>query len=197
MANLPSSSGMLSRLLSNVFNTTVASRCSASGRWWPQPDRHFSTKPDELSSLEPSNTDHSDVIVTKQGITLSKANAAPIYYKPKSTGPGYELVEHKKGELLANYTLFEAAVNKAKVPWVNYDGLTSEERTIHMAHMRAINDRKLTYLDPKTGYTVFTISHHLKRGKCCGSGCRHCAYEMVNAKEEIRSQKVWNGAFYT
>ncbi|PIC45237.1 hypothetical protein B9Z55_005325 [Caenorhabditis nigoni] len=193
MANLPSSSGMLSRLLSNVFNTSIASRCSASGRWWPQPDRQFSTKHDEKSSLE--RTDH-DVIVTKTGIKLSKENAAPVYYKPKSEGNGYELVEHKKGEMIANYTLFEAAVNKAKVPWVNYDGLTSEERTIHMAHMKAINDRKLTYLDPRTGYSVFTISHHLQKGKCCGNGCRHCAYEMVNAPEDVRSKKVWNGAFY-
>lgn len=158
--------------------------------------RRYSTTSEERSSLEKS-TNKTDVIVTPvQGIKLSKSEAAPVYSKPRSTGPGYELVEHKKGEMIANYTLFEAAVNKAKVPWVDYDGLTSEERTIHMAHMKAINDRKLTYIDPKTGYTVFTISHHLKREKCCGSGCRHCAYEMVNAKEEVRSTKVWNGAFY-
>lgn len=24
---------------------------------------------------------------------------------------------------------------------------------------------------------VYTASHHLKRGTCCGSGCRHCPYE--------------------
>ncbi|EGT55775.1 hypothetical protein CAEBREN_08725 [Caenorhabditis brenneri] len=196
MANLPSSSGMLSRLLSNVFSSTMASRCSASGRWWPQPDRLFSTNPDEKTSVKPVEKDSNNVIVTQQGIRLSKSDAAPVYYKPRSMGPGYELVEHKKGEMIANYTLFEAAVNKAKVPWVNYDGLTSDERTIHMAHMKAINDRKLTYRDPKTGYTVFTISHHLQKGKCCGNGCRHCAYEMVNAPEEVKSKKVWNGAFY-
>jgi hypothetical protein len=23
---------------------------------------------------------------------------------------------------------------------------------------------------------VFTAAHHLKRGSCCGSGCRHCPY---------------------
>ncbi len=26
------------------------------------------------------------------------------------------------------------------------------------------------------GKTVFTESFHLKRGYCCGSGCRHCPY---------------------
>jgi|CZKL01.1.fsa_nt_gi hypothetical protein len=25
-------------------------------------------------------------------------------------------------------------------------------------------------------YMVFTETYHLKRGYCCGSGCRHCPY---------------------
>lgn len=26
-------------------------------------------------------------------------------------------------------------------------------------------------------YMVFTAQAHLKKGKCCGSGCRHCPYD--------------------
>ncbi|MFN7928816.1 MAG: DUF5522 domain-containing protein [Blastocatellia bacterium] len=26
-------------------------------------------------------------------------------------------------------------------------------------------------------YVVFTADYHLRRGACCGSGCRHCPYE--------------------
>ena len=26
------------------------------------------------------------------------------------------------------------------------------------------------------GYRVFTEKHHLKRGYCCKSGCKHCPY---------------------
>lgn len=26
-------------------------------------------------------------------------------------------------------------------------------------------------------YMVFTAAYHLKRGYCCGSGCRHCPYK--------------------
>jgi Family of unknown function (DUF5522) len=26
-------------------------------------------------------------------------------------------------------------------------------------------------------YMVFTERYHLKRGTCCGSGCRHCPYK--------------------
>lgn len=31
------------------------------------------------------------------------------------------------------------------------------------------------YLTPE-GYRCFTEKHHLKRGYCCKSGCRHCPY---------------------
>lgn len=30
-------------------------------------------------------------------------------------------------------------------------------------------------------FWVFTEWNHLKRGYCCGSGCRHCPYPKVNA----------------
>jgi hypothetical protein len=31
------------------------------------------------------------------------------------------------------------------------------------------------YFDPG-GLMVFTAAYHLRRGYCCGSGCRHCPY---------------------
>ncbi len=31
------------------------------------------------------------------------------------------------------------------------------------------------YFTPE-GFLVFTEQYHLKRGYCCGSGCRHCPY---------------------
>ncbi|MEL6719163.1 MAG: DUF5522 domain-containing protein [Bacteroidota bacterium] len=39
------------------------------------------------------------------------------------------------------------------------------------------------------GRWVFTAEFHLKRGKCCGSGCRHCPYDHVNVhkKKEKRN----------
>jgi hypothetical protein len=27
---------------------------------------------------------------------------------------------------------------------------------------------------------VFTAQYHLKRGSCCGSGCRHCPYGFAD-----------------
>jgi len=34
------------------------------------------------------------------------------------------------------------------------------------------------------GLVVFTAAFHLKRGYCCGSGCRHCPYEHANVPGE-------------
>lgn len=31
------------------------------------------------------------------------------------------------------------------------------------------------YFDPN-GLMVMTAAYHLKRGYCCGNGCRHCPY---------------------
>ena len=36
-----------------------------------------------------------------------------------------------------------------------------------------------TYIDPATGYEVFT-SRHLKSRECCGSSCRHCPWGHRN-----------------
>lgn len=34
----------------------------------------------------------------------------------------------------------------------------------------------------ENGRWVFTAAFHLKRGKCCGSNCRHCPFEHVNVR---------------
>jgi hypothetical protein len=32
------------------------------------------------------------------------------------------------------------------------------------------------YYYTEEGYIVFTEQYHLKRGRCCQSGCKHCPY---------------------
>jgi hypothetical protein len=36
---------------------------------------------------------------------------------------------------------------------------------------------------------VFTAAYHLKRGSCCGSGCRHCPYGEGKASENEEPTK--------
>jgi len=33
------------------------------------------------------------------------------------------------------------------------------------------------------GMLVFTAAYHLRRGWCCGSGCRHCPYRVTEGAD--------------
>lgn len=46
-------------------------------------------------------------------------------------------------------------------------------------HALALEPPRDTYIDPASGYSVFT-QHYLKRRPCCGNGCRHCPWGHVN-----------------
>jgi ATP-binding cassette subfamily B (MDR/TAP) protein 1 len=51
-------------------------------------------------------------------------------------------------------------------------------------HDRACAKQETFYVDPASRYRVFTEYAHLQRGKCCGSGCRHCPYGHENVKDD-------------
>jgi hypothetical protein len=53
----------------------------------------------------------------------------------------------------------------------------SDDR-IAAAHDRAVAAGEPGYLDPDTGFFVFTSAALAARGECCGSGCRHCPYPL-------------------
>lgn len=72
---------------------------------------------------------------------------------------------------------------------------TEEELTIHRVHTEACQAKKQMYVDPSSGYKVFTEYAHLQRGKCCGSACRHCPYGQVNVKDPAM-KKHFNSLFY-
>ena len=38
------------------------------------------------------------------------------------------------------------------------------------------------------GYIVLTEKFHLKKGFCCGNGCKHCPYDFVNVAEPKRTE---------
>jgi ATP-binding cassette subfamily B (MDR/TAP) protein 1 len=61
------------------------------------------------------------------------------------------------------------------------------------AHQEAVEAGAMYYKDPETGYSVITSLAHQKRGKCCGSGCRHCPYDHQNVKD--KSRKIKQPAF--
>ena len=61
---------------------------------------------------------------------------------------------------------------------------------IEEIHTIALQSKSKTYIDPKTGFTVFTEFAHLKRGKCCGNVCRHCPYGWENVSYRDNKGKV-------
>ena len=73
------------------------------------------------------------------------------------------------------------------------DLMAVEEHGFDKIHREACDAGKHTYIDPATGYQVFTEVAHKKRGKCCGSGCRHCPYSHENVKDKASkiSQPAW------
>ena len=40
----------------------------------------------------------------------------------------------------------------------------------------------------RDGLVVLTSTYHLKRGKCCGTGCVHCPYDYENVTEPERTR---------
>lgn len=60
-------------------------------------------------------------------------------------------------------------------------------------HEKACAAGDLVYIDPETGYSVFTEIAHKRRGKCCGSGCRHCPFEHENVKD--KANRIQQPAF--
>jgi hypothetical protein len=56
-------------------------------------------------------------------------------------------------------------------------------RAAQEAHDRAVAAGEAGYLDPDTGFFVFTAAALAERGECCGSGCRHCPYTERNSSE--------------
>ncbi|HWF41550.1 MAG TPA: DUF5522 domain-containing protein [Acidothermaceae bacterium] len=52
----------------------------------------------------------------------------------------------------------------------------ADDPHIAAVHAKAMADGEDGYLDPTTGFFVFTADFLERRGFCCGNGCRHCPY---------------------
>lgn len=53
---------------------------------------------------------------------------------------------------------------------------------IQELYVKEMIEKKLPDFYHENGKKVMTESYHLKRGYCCGSGCRHCPYEPTHEK---------------
>jgi hypothetical protein len=46
------------------------------------------------------------------------------------------------------------------------------------------------YYYNEAGLVVFTSDYLLKRGTCCGSGCKNCPYHYLNVAEPLKSKLI-------
>ena len=60
---------------------------------------------------------------------------------------------------------------------------TDEQRAIHD---RAVALGLRHYVDPETGYWVFTAIQLKDKGACCGQGCRHCPWSTEEQRRAGR-----------
>lgn len=76
----------------------------------------------------------------------------------------------------------------------------SDIEDITALHDAAMSRGEPSYIDPATGYSVFTAATHKARGKCCGCGCRHCPYNhagvpMADRASRIKAPALLSGSF--
>jgi len=190
----------LVRLLSpSSFFAEKTSKALASGRWWPQPERRFSSS--ISMEIESSSTTSGESAVsrlpTAEELDLKRENALPIFAPRRGNGKlTYKLVPGRKGELMAGYTLFVDSIRKCELNWHPYDTMTKAEKTVYISHIKAVEARKLEYTDPLDKSVHKTVSALIYAEKCCGEGCRHCPYELENCDSETKKHLIYNGVYY-
>lgn len=77
-------------------------------------------------------------------------------------------------EILAEI-LHDYPAGRRGIGWEKY-GRPAIDPLARERHAQACAIGRPTYIDPATGYTVFTAHYLKQRGDCCGSGCRHCPW---------------------
>ena len=67
---------------------------------------------------------------------------------------------------------------------------SSSFSVIEECHRAATCNGQKTYVDPQTGYNVFTAKTLLGKFICCGNDCRHCPYAHFNVSANRRVQSI-------
>jgi iron complex transport system substrate-binding protein len=62
-------------------------------------------------------------------------------------------------------------------------------------HAAACAAGEASYVDPQTGYRVMTAVAHERRGRCCGSGCRHCPFAHAGVADAHKAARIVQPAF--
>ncbi len=69
--------------------------------------------------------------------------------------------------------------------------------SVREAHRRALQEGASFYVDPDTGLHVFTEIGLRARGRCCGSGCRHCPFQHESMSLPDRAARGQRSSWLT
>ena len=114
---------------------------------------------------------------------LSEAIQNLPYWKNADVALPYRRVNLYSDDVAPTCNDEETHASEVKLPDI-------EDGDFYIIHRQACEDGKMTYIDPVTKYMVFTELAHKARGKCCGSGCRHCPYAHANVQSGLKGQKI-------
>lgn len=64
-------------------------------------------------------------------------------------------------------------------------------------HEAACQQGESFYIDPDSGFQVFSAYGLNLRERCCGSGCRHCPYAHENLADEKRARLIQQASWLT
>ncbi|MEO0446666.1 MAG: DUF5522 domain-containing protein [Verrucomicrobiota bacterium] len=73
----------------------------------------------------------------------------------------------------------------------------SDRRDIWSLHAAACREGQACYHDPDSGFLVFTEIGLKERGRCCGSGCRHCPFSHESTPIEKRPNQIQQASWLT
>ena len=87
---------------------------------------------------------------------------------------------HRRPPLTLQHIAAECAEELAEIE----DLVDGQARaTYQMLHRKACERECDQYVDPASGYKVFT-AHHLGKRPCCGNRCRHCPWAHRNVPKK-------------
>ena len=96
------------------------------------------------------------------------------------------MLENKRASRYLNNRLVKDKINLNGVFIASFSTVDTPAyyNKILEIHNDAVKNNEYSYIDPATGYIVFTELKAIKRGVCCGMCCRHCPFQYEKVPEE-------------
>jgi len=122
------------------------------------------------------------VILPSKKTQIAKSSSSSVLTNIRTSNP-YK----SSNELFSTLAMSDNnSVDSSESNLTTTTNVVDDTTDIEDMHMQALKNGSTTYIDPPTGFSVFTDLIHLKRGNCCGNRCRHCPYGYEDVRNAAR-----------